>query len=182
MSHRGDATVAMWKSGTEWKEVSSQQMYGRVRALVGLLQAWGIKRGERVGLVSENRWEWPVVDFAVLAIGAVDVPLYDTLTPEQMGYILRDAGVRAVIVSNKLQYKKLVAAGEIPTLEFVGVLDEGEFEGATSLAGMFERAAAVGEAGCGVRCDVEGDEAGGAGDDCVYVGDDGRSEGRDADA
>jgi long-subunit acyl-CoA synthetase (AMP-forming) len=140
MSHRGEATVAMWKSGSEWKEISSQQMYGRVRALVGLLQQWGIKRGERVGLVSENRWEWPVVDFAVLAIGAVDVPLYDTLTPEQMGYILRDAGVRAVIVSNKLQFKKLVAAGDIPTLEFVGVLDEGEFEGATSLAGAFERA------------------------------------------
>ena len=91
----------MWKSGNEWKEISSQQMYGRVRALVGQLQQWGIKRGERVGLVSENRWEWPVVDFAVLAIGGVDVPLYDTLTPEQMGYILRDAGVRAVIVSNK---------------------------------------------------------------------------------
>jgi long-chain acyl-CoA synthetase len=68
------------------------------------------------------------------------VPLYDTLTPEQMGYILRDAGVRAVIVSNKLQYKKLVAAGEIPTLEFVGVLDEGEFDGATSLAQVFKGA------------------------------------------
>jgi long-chain acyl-CoA synthetase len=141
MSHRGETTVAKWKSGNEWKEISSQQMYGRVRALVGLLQQWGIKRGERVGLVSENRWEWPVVDFAVLAIGAVDVPLYDTLTPEQMGYILRDAGVRAVIVSNKLQYKKLVAAGEIATLEFVGVLDEGEFEGATSVAEAFKGAA-----------------------------------------
>jgi len=140
MSHQGETPVAMWKSGSDWKEVSSQQMYGRVRALVGLLQQWGIKRGERVGLVSENRWEWPVVDFAVLAIGGVDVPLYDTLTPEQMGYILRDAGVRAVIVSNKVQYKKLVAAGEIPTLEFVGVLDEGEFEGATSLAEVFQRA------------------------------------------
>jgi long-chain acyl-CoA synthetase len=126
MSHQGETPVAMWKSGNEWKEISSQQM--------------GIKRGERVGLVSENRWEWPVVDFAVLAIGGVDVPLYDTLTPEQMGYILRDAGVRAVIVSNKLQYKKLVAAGDIPTLEFVGVLDEGEFEGATNLAEVFKGA------------------------------------------
>ena len=57
-----------------------------------------------------------------------------------MGYIFRDAGVRAVIVSNKLQYKKLVAAGEIPTLEFVGVLDEGEFDGATSVAEVFKRA------------------------------------------
>jgi long-chain acyl-CoA synthetase len=143
MSHRGETTVAKWKSGTEWKEISSQQMYGRVRALAGLLLQWGIQRGERVGLVSENRWEWPVVDFAVLAIGAVDVPLYDTLTPEQMGYILRDAQVRAVIVSNRVQYKKLVAAGDIPTLEFVGVLDEGEFEGTTSIPEVFQGAAAL---------------------------------------
>jgi long-chain acyl-CoA synthetase len=143
MSHRGETTVALWKSGNEWNPISSQQMYGRVRALVGLLQQWGIQRGERVGLVSENRWEWPVVDFAVLGIGGVDVPLYDTLTPEQMGYILRDAGVRAVIVSNRLQYKKLVAAGEIATLEFVGVLDEGEFEGTTSVAEVFRGAAAL---------------------------------------
>ena len=150
MSHQGATPVAMFKTGNEWKEISSEQMYGRVRALVGQLRKWGIKRGERVGLVSENRWEWPVVDFAVLAIGGVDVPLYDTLTPEQMGYILRDAGVRAVIVSNKVQYKKLVAAGEIPTLEYVGVLDEGEFEGAESLAGMFKGAAALEAGGRGV--------------------------------
>jgi long-chain acyl-CoA synthetase len=140
MSHRGGTTVALWKSGGEWKEISSQQMYGRVRALVGLLQSWGITRGERVGLVSENRWEWPVVDFAVLAMGGVDVPLYETLTPEQMGYVLRDSGVRAVFVSNRLQYNKLVAAGEIPTLEFVAVLDEGEFAGAASVAETFKRA------------------------------------------
>jgi long-chain acyl-CoA synthetase len=140
MSHRGGTTVALWKSGGEWKEISSQQMYGRVRAVVGLLESWGIERGERVGLVSENRWEWPVVDFAVLAMGGVDVPLYDTLTSEQMGYVLRDAGVRAVFVSNRLQYKKLVAAGEIPTLEFVAVLDEGEFAGAVSVTEVFKRA------------------------------------------
>ena len=140
MSHRGGTTVALWKSGGEWKEISSQQMYGRVRAVVELLQRWGMKRGERVGLVSENRWEWPVVDFAVLAMGGVDVPLYETLTPEQMGYVLRDAGARAVVVSNRLQYNKLVAAGEIPTLEFVAVLDEGEFAGAASVAEVFKRA------------------------------------------
>ena len=63
----------------------------------GQLPSWGIKRGDRVALVSENRWEWPVMDFAVLAMGAVDVPLYQTLTPEQMGYILRDSGARALL-------------------------------------------------------------------------------------
>ncbi len=140
MSHRGDTTVALWKAGAEWKPISSQQMYGRVRAVAELLQSWGIQRGDRVALVSENRWEWPVVDFAVLAIGAVDVPLYQTLTPEQMGYILRDAGVKAIFVSSKQQYAKLLEAGEIPSLERVAVLDEGSFENATSVPEVFKRA------------------------------------------
>jgi long-chain acyl-CoA synthetase len=139
-TNRGETTVAMWRTGGEWKPISSQQMYARVRAVAELLQSWGIKRGDRVALVSENRWEWPVVDFAVLAIGAVDVPLYQTLTPEQMGYILRDSGTKAIIVSTKQQYAKLVAAGEISTLQHVAVMDEGEFEGAVSLPEIFKRA------------------------------------------
>ena len=56
MSNRGDETVALEKiSSSEWKPISSQQMYGRVRAAVKLLESWGIKRGDRVALVSENR-------------------------------------------------------------------------------------------------------------------------------
>ncbi len=141
MAHRGDATVAMCRSGNnEWKPISSQQMYGRVRAVAELLRSWGIQRGDRVALVSENRWEWPVVDFAALAVGAVDVPLYQTLTPEQMGYILRDCGAKAIFVSSKQQYKKLVEAGEIPTLEHVAVFDAGEFGNTTSFAEVMKRA------------------------------------------
>jgi long-chain acyl-CoA synthetase len=137
---RGDKTAAMWRTGGEWKPISSQQMYGRVRAVAELLQSWGIQRGDRVALVGENRWEWPVVDFAVLAIGAVDVPLYQTLTPEQMGFILRDSGTRAIIVSTRQQYNKLIAAGEIPSLQHVAVMDEGDFGNSTSLPEVFKRA------------------------------------------
>jgi long-chain acyl-CoA synthetase len=143
MSQRGDATVAMWKSGSEWKPISSKQMYGRVRAVAELLQSWGIKRGDRVALVSENRWEWPVVDFAILAVGAVDVPLYQTLTPEQMGYILRDSGAKAIFVSTKQQFQKLLQAGDVPALERVAVFDQGEFENTTSMSEVFERASAL---------------------------------------
>ena len=140
MSSRGDATVAMQQVGGGWKDISSKEFYGRVRAVVQLLQRWGIKRGDRVALVSENRWEWAVVDFAVLAIGAVDVPLYQTLTPEQMGFILRDSGSRAIFLSGKQQYDKLVAAGEIPTLEHVAAFDDGEFAGADKLTEVMQAA------------------------------------------
>jgi long-chain acyl-CoA synthetase len=138
---RGATPVAMEKQAdASWTPISSQQMVGRVRAVVELLQSWGIQRGDRVALVSENRWEWPVIDYAVLAIGAVDVPLYQTLTPEQMGYILRDSGAKAIFVSSKQQYKKLVGAGEIPSLQHVAVLDPGEFDNATSMPEIFGRA------------------------------------------
>jgi long-chain acyl-CoA synthetase len=140
MSHRGDTTVAMEKASKEWKPISSQQMYGRVRAVAELLQSWGVKRGDRVALVSENRWEWPVVDFAILAVGAVDVPLYQTLTPEQMGYILRDSGAKAMFLSDKKQYKKLVDAGDIPQLERVAVFDTGDFGNAMPMDKVWERA------------------------------------------
>lgn len=140
IGHRDDATVAMYRDGSDWKNISSRQLYGRVRALVELLQSWGIQRGDRVALVSENRWEWPVVDFAILAIGAVDVPLYQTLTPEQMGYSLRDSGCKAIFLSTKQQFEKLVNAGEIPTLERVSIFDSGDFPNTTPFADIMRRA------------------------------------------
>jgi long-chain acyl-CoA synthetase len=88
------------------------------------LAGWGVGKGDRVALVSENRWEWQVTDFAALALGAVDVPLYPTLTPEQMGYMLRDSGAKVVVVSSRAQYDKVKAAGELPAVERVVVMDE----------------------------------------------------------
>ena len=141
MSGRGDATVAKWKDKDgSWKPITSNQMYGRVRALMETLQKWGIAAGDRVALAAENRWEWPVVDFALLAMGAVNVPLYQTLTPEQVAYMLSNSGARAIFVSSKEQYDKVVAAGDIPTLEHVVVMDEGSFEGADSFAELMKGA------------------------------------------
>ncbi|HEX4156211.1 MAG TPA: long-chain fatty acid--CoA ligase [Acidobacteriaceae bacterium] len=140
MGRRDGETVALWKSGAEWKPITARTMYGRVRAVAQALEAWGIKRGDRVALMSENRWGWPVVDFAALAMGAVDVPMYQTLTPEQVGYMLRDSGSRVIFVSNKGEYEKVVAAGEIPTLEHMVVFDEGEFPGAESFSKLLEPA------------------------------------------
>jgi long-chain acyl-CoA synthetase len=143
MSHRGDETVVLWQTGGEWKPISSQGMYGRVRAVVQLLRRWGIQRGDRVAIVSENRWEWPVTDFAVLAMGGVDVPMYSSLTGEQMGFVLRDCGAKAVFLSNKVQYAKLLKAGELPELQHVCVFDDGEFGTAESFAEAMQAAAGL---------------------------------------
>ncbi|HEX7158478.1 MAG TPA: long-chain fatty acid--CoA ligase [Edaphobacter sp.] len=138
---RGDRAVMMWQdaAGT-WQPINSVELYGRVRALADVLRGWGLGKGDRVAILSENRWEWPLVDFAVLAIGGVDVPLYPTLTPEQIAYMLKDSGAKAVFVSSREMYEKVVAAGELPELDHVVVMDAGEFVGAESLSKLLETA------------------------------------------
>jgi long-chain acyl-CoA synthetase len=145
MSHRGDETVAMENVGGEWKPIASRTMYGRVRALVDVLGSWGIERGDRVALISENRWEWAVTDFAVLAMGAIDVPLYQTLLPEQIAFMLKNSGAKAIFVSSKAQYDKIVAAGEIASLERVVVFDAGEYAGAEKFSDLLKGAEALEE-------------------------------------
>ena len=137
---RGTREAMLWQDGNEWKPVTSDELYGRVRAFASVLQSWGIAKGDRVALLSENRWEWPVCDFATLATGAVDVPLYATLTPDQVGYMLRDSGAKVAIVSSRDQYEKVVAAGDLPALEHVVVMDAGAFPGAESLTKLLSRA------------------------------------------
>ncbi|HWG17338.1 MAG TPA: long-chain fatty acid--CoA ligase [Acidobacteriaceae bacterium] len=130
---RGEQVGWKWldSSGTpeqaRWHGITSAEMYGRVRAMATALGAWGVSKGDRVALISENRWEWPVVDFATLALGAVDVPLYLTLTAEQIGYMLRDSGAKVAVVSNWEQAEKIRMASEIaelPALERLVVMDE----------------------------------------------------------
>ena len=138
---RGDHAVMMGQDATgEWKPVTSVELYGRVRALADVFRGWGLGKGDRVVILSENRWEWAVTDFAALAIGGVDVPLYPTLTPEQIGYMLRDSGAKVAVVSSKEQYEKLTNAGDLPDLEHVVVMDKGDFENAESFAALMEGA------------------------------------------
>jgi long-chain acyl-CoA synthetase len=106
-----------------WQSISSNEIYQRVRSLAKTFLDWGIKRGDRIAILSENRWEWPVTDFAVLSIGAVDVPMYPTLTSEQVGELLRDSGARIAIVSTRAQYDKIAAVRAQTVLEHVVMMD-----------------------------------------------------------
>ena len=81
----------------------------RVVAVAGALRKWGIGKGDRVAILSENRPEWTIADFASLLIGAVTVPIYATLTAEQTAYILRDSGARVVFVSSEAQLQKVLS-------------------------------------------------------------------------
>ena len=106
-----------------WESLSSAGVYSRVRALALALQSWGIGRGDRVAILSENRWEWSVADFAVLALGAVDVPIYPTLTAEQIGALMRDSGARLIVVSTHSQYRKIASILPETAIERVVMMD-----------------------------------------------------------
>jgi long-chain acyl-CoA synthetase len=106
-----------------WQPISSDQIYQRVRALAEVFLSWGAKKGDRIALISENRWEWAVTDFASLAIGAANVPIYPTLTGEQIAVLLKDAGCKVAVVSNRMQYDKLNAVRSQTELERIVMMD-----------------------------------------------------------
>jgi len=89
------------------------------------LASLGVKRGDNIALISENRPEWVVADLGIVSLGAVTVPLYTTLTPKQIEYIFNNAGVRFAFVSNQFQLTKLLKIyDQVKTLEKVIVLSE----------------------------------------------------------
>ena len=107
-----------------WRPISHAALLDDVRALAAGLDALGIKRGDRAGLLSENRPEWALVDYALLCMGALTVPLYATLPAVQLAYILRDSGTKAVFVSNMDQLAKIEeVAADLPELQHIIVFD-----------------------------------------------------------
>ncbi|MFA6026048.1 MAG: long-chain fatty acid--CoA ligase, partial [Ignavibacteriaceae bacterium] len=89
------------------------------------LQSLGVKAGDKVSIVAENRPEWVYADMAILCLGAVDVPLYPSLTSDSIEFILNNSESLGVIVSNKFQLNKILKIrGNCRTLKFIIVMNE----------------------------------------------------------
>ena len=86
----------LYKVGGTYQPVSTAELVDRVRRLAKALAGLGVQRGDRVALMAENGPHWPAVDFATLCSGAVLVPIYPTLLPEQAAYIANDCGAKVV--------------------------------------------------------------------------------------
>ncbi len=120
---RDSPRVMMYRQTRQWLPISSRDLYRSVVGVARALESWGIRRGDRVGLLSENRMEWAVADFAIMAIGAVVVPIYPTQTAEQTSYMLRNCGARAVFVSTLDQFQKVLSIKAETALEKIAVMD-----------------------------------------------------------
>jgi long-chain acyl-CoA synthetase len=112
------------KAGGRWTPISARDFGYTVRALSLGLNALGIQPGERVAIVSENRPEWAMADYAILCAGAWTVPIYPTLPAPQIVPLFKDAGAKAVFVSNLEQLGKILQIkAQCPALDHVILVD-----------------------------------------------------------
>jgi long-chain acyl-CoA synthetase len=120
---RGRPEVMLQRREDVWEPVSSETFSAGVAGVAGALRGWGIGKGDRVSILSENRPEWMIADFASLLLGAVTVPIYATLTAEQTAYILRDSGARIIFLSNETQLQKVLSIRSQTAIEKIVVFD-----------------------------------------------------------
>jgi long-chain acyl-CoA synthetase len=93
-----DRPVAAVRVSDEFVDITAADLYGRIRALAKGLIASGVAPGDRVALMSHTRLEWIVADYAILAVGGVTVPVYETSSAEQLEWILSDSGAVMALV------------------------------------------------------------------------------------
>lgn len=110
----------MYKAGGAWESISHATVLERVRRTAWGLQSLGVMPGDRVAILSENRPEWAIADYACLCASIIDVPVYPTLPAEQMPFILNDSGVKVIFVSTAAQAQKIASVrAQVPGLQWV---------------------------------------------------------------
>jgi long-chain acyl-CoA synthetase len=120
-----DRPALMVKGDSGYAGISYAELRERVELFANGLAALGVRKGDRVGIIAENRPEWAISDFAIVSLGAVDVPVYPTMTAKQNEFIFNDAGVRLAIVSNQFQLNKVMRViDEVKTLEKVIIMND----------------------------------------------------------
>jgi long-chain acyl-CoA synthetase len=129
--------VVRYAADGGWRGLTWPQLAERVRAVAAGLIGIGIERGDRVALMSSTRVEWTIADLAILSVGGVTVPIYETSSTEQCAWILSDSGAHAAIAGTADHAKTLQgAAPQAPDLREVFVIDDG------GLDALAERASA----------------------------------------
>jgi len=142
----GDAPAVRYKEGDRWVDRSYSEVREIVRPLALGLTELGVEKGDRVSILGNTRPEWTYWDFAALSIGATVVPIYQTNSPEECGYVLENSDAKVVVVENEEQLAKVrEVRGRLPALEHV-LMMTGEAEDAVSAAAICEKGAAVDQA------------------------------------
>ncbi len=123
----GDRVAVEKKLRGQWESATWNQYYARSRAAGLALAAWGVEKGDRIAILSENRLEWVYTDMGALGIGAVVVPVYTTLPADDVRYIVENSESKVLFVENRMQLEKaLTFIDELPSLEQIVVFESGD--------------------------------------------------------
>ena len=140
-----DCLLTAKKEGA-YVPLSSREVWDRVKCTALGLKALGLKPKDKLIILSENRPDWIMMDFAVQCLGAVSVPIYPTLVPEQIGYIIRDSDARMVVCSNRDLWSRLASIkANLPGVSQYIVFEPEGVEGAMSLDEVIGKGKAIAE-------------------------------------
>ena len=134
------------KRGRQWIKIPAAEFVRRVHHIALGLNEVGIKAGDRVALISENRPEWSIADLAILSAGAVTVPIYTTQSVDQIQFILNDSGARALMISGGRVMKHARPGFETAALEHIIIFDPAaatNLERTTTLESIEARGASI---------------------------------------
>jgi long-chain acyl-CoA synthetase len=131
--------VMLVREASRWAPVGTHQFYRDVVGMARALSHWGLVKGDRLAILSENRFEWAVADFASFLVGVVVVPIYSTLTAQQTAYILCDSGARVAVVSTGMQLEKVLSIKDQTAIEKVVLMDPVETADAVQMQGLMHK-------------------------------------------
>src|ERR1700737_1674277 len=100
--------AVMLRVNGRWEPVSSGEFLRRIAGVSNACEQLGVKAGDRVGIFAPNRPEWHIADFAVLGLGAADVPIYFNESPDRIVYILNHSGAEIVFTAGEMQTRRLL--------------------------------------------------------------------------
>jgi long-chain acyl-CoA synthetase len=134
-------TALKYKSGDEWVDVSYEELGETVKEVALGLVDLGIRKGDKISILSHTRPEWTYANFGILAAGATSVSIYQTNSPEEVHYVADHSESRAIFVEDQEQLAKIrEIRGDLPNLEFVIIFDaDGDIGDAISLDEVRER-------------------------------------------
>ena len=135
-----DAVALRRHVGDTWAEVTCAAFVAEIVAVARGLVASGIAPGDRVALLSRTRYEWTLFDYAIVAAGAVTVPIYETSSAEQVAWILEDSGAKAIVVEDD-RHAATVTGTESAPEHVWRIVAEGDWPGA--VAALSSRGASV---------------------------------------
>lgn len=132
-THKRPDTINYKKNGV-WVPVSSDELLTRAQHVAAGLYSLGLRYGDRLALLSDSRVEWTLTDAGCIFAGIVDVPIYPTLTPSQVCYIINDSGATCLVLANREQYDDLrEILSQTPNIKQIIIFDEA---GVTSNDGL----------------------------------------------